>query len=170
MSDGSRPEIEAANLLLPLQNSNGVRAYYGGVAGPTTQVIGLPTYFGNWSEHFYTIAADGGKLYAALSRSPTGMIDPGAIISNPTPTCNGFPIPDGAESHGFCIGGRPVGATGSSPTGPVTATFLSHDYLLIRTASGVGSAFFHIRRSSVGRGAGVEEFFPPGYKRGHYQR
>lgn len=159
-------EYEAANLLLPMQNTDKVKVQYRGLAGPTTNVIGLPTAFGNHSKGYYTIAADGGKIYAALSTSPTGTIDPGAHNATGTPTAIGWPIADGTAIHGTIPGGRPEGATGPSDTTP---TFISYRYLLYRTASGVGSALIHLRRSSLPPSGGVEEFFPPGHKRSRYK-
>ena len=168
---------EAANLLLPLQNSMGVRAYYGNIAGPATQAVCLPTHFGNWSQHFYTVVmetdaatltrGDGVVGYAALSRVPTGTIDPFATSATGVPTAAGFPLVAGQRLDGVVIGGKPSVMTGL-PTG--TPTFLDHNTILFRTATGVGSAFFKVFRTSVGEAAGVEEFPPAGYKRGHYQR
>lgn len=158
-------EYEAANLLLPLQNTAKVISFYGAVAGPTTQCLGLASMFGDWSKHFYTLVADGGKIYAALSSSPTGTIDPGAVNATGIPTNPGFPIADQARLDGNAVGGRPVGMTGP---GTGTPTFLGYQFLLFRTASGVGSATFQVWRSSVGPGAGIEEFAPAGTKRGHY--
>ena len=160
---------EAANVLLPLQNSLGVRAYYGGIAGPATQAVCLPTHFGNHSQHFYTAVfeseaatparGDGVVGYMALSRVPTGSIDPGATSATGVPTAAGFPMVGGQRYDGTVVGGRPLVMTGI-PTG--TPTFLDHNTVLFRCASGVGSAFFKLFRTSVGPGGGVEEFTPPG--------
>lgn len=156
--------IEAANLLLPLQNSAGVRAYYGSIAGPATQAVCLPTHFGNHSQHFYTAVMECPGAtetvgYIALSRVPTGSIDPGATSATGVPTAAGFPLLPAQRYDGCVIGGRPMVMTGL-PTG--TPTFLDHNTVLFRTASGVGSAFFKLFRTSVGDSAGVEEFPPPG--------
>ena len=160
---------ESANVLLPLQNSAGVRAYYGNIAGPATQAVCLPTHFGNHSQHFYTAVfeseaatparGDGVVGYIALSRVPTGTIDPWATSSTGVPTAAGFPMVGGQRVDGTVIGGRPMVMTGL-PTG--TPTFLDHNTVLFRTATGVGSAFFKLFRTSVGDSAGVEEFPPPG--------
>lgn len=167
----SEKEYEAANILLPLQNSLGVRAYWGGVAGPATQAVVLPTAFGNHSQHFYTAVfeseaatparGDGVVGYIALSQVPTGQIEPGAVSATGVPTAAGFPMVGGQRYDGNVIGGRPLVMTGVAGTTP-TPTHLDHNTILFRTASGVGSAFFKLFRSSVGPNGGVEEFTPPG--------
>lgn len=159
----SDKEFEVANLLLPIQNTSRVTAQADKLATPTTQVMGLPTLFGNWSQHFYTVKADGGKVYVALSHSPTGTIDPG-ITSGATgvPTAVGWPLADQSTLHGTVLGGTQKGLTGPSAT-----LFDRPQFLLYRTASGVGSAYIRVRRSSVGVNSGQEEFYPAGWKRGN---
>ena len=170
MGHSSDKEYEAANILLPVQNTPKVRAQIDRIAGITTQAIGLPTMFGNWSQHFYTVRADGGKIYTALSTSPTGTIDIHALsqatgVGLTTATgvsANGWPLVDGEQIDGNVLGGQQVGITGTTQT-----LFNQQMFLLYRTASGVGSAYVRVRRNSVGSNAGMEEFYPPGWKRGN---
>ena len=166
---GSDKEYEAANLLLPTQNTSKLRVQLDRLASPTTQAFGLPTFFGNWSQHYYSVQADGGKIYFALSQSPTGTIDPAAMstatgvnLGTATGvTANAVAVADGSTEHGTVLGGRAAGITGTTAT-----LFNQNQFILYRTASGVGSAIVRIRRSSIGPDSGMQEFYPAGWQGG----
>jgi streptogramin lyase len=144
-------EFEAANLLLPLKNTDAMKAIACIAVDSTSRSVDLSTYFAQLAAgHFLTLIADGAKIYVALGENASGTIDDTATGTANT-AC--VPIPDGSALHGVGpIGGRTV-ATG-------IATHVEFKHLKYKTPAGV-SGFLRIYRSSLGPTQDAGEFKAP---------
>jgi|SRR5690606_12582437 len=154
-------EFEAAKLILPIQNCAQVRSLWVGVAGPVPQTVSIPSLFGDYKKHFYTVQADGAKLYVAMGYSPT-LVATGALddmaLGIATMAC--WAIPDGQQEHGFLLSGGNIGS------GPLPSGFQNPHYLHFFTGTGSSSTgYIRIRRSSVGPQENLDAFHAPGWAR-----
>ena len=141
-------ERDAVNVIFPLKNTDQMVAQTAAIARASqTNTIDLQTEFGpNWKQGYYTVAADGAKLYIALGHTP-GQISPIA----PTGGTNGasgyssklacWPVPDEQERHFRVPVGREVG------TG--VALDADYRYLHYRIPSGGTTGMMRVYRSSV---------------------
>ena len=157
----SEAEYEAAKLLLPVQNCAQVRSMWVGIAGPHPQTLSIPSMFGNHKAHFYTVQADGAKLYVAMGYSPTAV--PSGALNNlalGVATNAAWAIPDGQQEHGLLMGGGAVGS------GPLPTGWRVPHYLHFSTGTGsTSTGFIRVRRSSVGPVESLEAFCAPGWVR-----
>jgi hypothetical protein len=142
-------EYEAANQLLPLKNTDAMKALGNVLADGTSRTLDLSTYFAQLDAgHFLTLIADGAKVYVAMGHA-AGTIDE-AAVGNGATVC--VPIPDGSAMHGVPIYGRTV-ATG-------IATTLAFRTLHYKTA-GTATGYLRMYRSSLAPNQGAGEFKAP---------
>lgn len=144
-------EFEAANLIPPLKNTNGMKALFCVLADHTSRTQDLSAYFDGLDEgHFITIIADGAKCYVALGAT-AGTISEIAT-GNGNTIC--YPIPDGAEKAMIPVAGRETVAT----AGIATLSFYKVLHY-ITAATGVTS-YLRGYRSSFGEGQNAGIFKP----------
>jgi hypothetical protein len=142
-------EYEAANQLLPLKNTDAMKAIATVLADGTSRTVDLSTYFAQLDAgHFLTLIADGSKIYVALGHA-AGTIDE-TVVGTHNNGC--IPIPDGSTLHGVPMSGRTV-ATG-------IATTLAFRTLHYKTA-GTATGYLRLYRSSLAPNQGAGEFKAP---------
>jgi len=140
-------EFEAANITAPLQNSAAMKNIVSIYATPNAAYTDLSKLFGQMhSGHYYTLQADGSKVYFAMSSVPTGAVS----TTVGTGLNQAWPLPDGVEKSFRIPNGREV-ATG-------VATQMVYKYLQYKA---VATCTLWIYRSSVGPTQGVEQFPAP---------
>ena len=150
-------ELQAANLIPPYRNTSGIAAQAAVIVTQTSQAIRLSDYFGNvGAGHFFTLQADGGKIYVSAAANSIGSIDEqeqGKGIG----VC--WPIPDGQQLPFRPLGGREMGTGYATQVNYGTGAVL-HAKLPL---SGVATAMLRIYRSSVDSTQGVGQLKPPGF-------
>ena len=147
---------ESFNIIPPYRNSTGLASQVNLVVSGVSQAFNLSDYFGGLGEgHFFTVQADGVKIYVAL-----GSNNIGAINQEDQGVGSGvcFPIPDGQQLPFRVQGGREAG------TGYATnVQYASGVILFAKSATGSGTGFMRIYRSSVGDAQGIEQLMPKGF-------
>ena|ERR1041384_4894297 len=153
----SQVEYEAYNVTFPLQNTLGMKDLAAILVTQSSTGVNLSDYFGNIQNgHFFTLQADGAKIYVAgAGYNATGINE--QAQGNGPQIC--WPIPDGQQLPVRIVGGRERG------TGYVTQVNYSSGFILqVKLAlSGVATGFLRVFRSSVGPDQGTEQFPPPGF-------
>lgn len=172
----SQKEFESSNITPPLANTKSMQCL--AVLRPSfvTQSINLEQVFGNFNaSHFYTLEADGAKVYVAFSGAPQ-VIDPheatfasgfaGTVASGNerlsyTAQATGFcwPIPADQPLPFTVIKGN-EGVSSGMPTGSAP-TMPSYKYLNFRYPSGGSTGYLRIQRSSVGFNESSKAFPSP---------
>lgn len=157
----SNEEFEAAKLVLPIQNCAQVKSMWVGIAGPVPQTVAIPSLFGDFKKHFYTIQADGAKLYVALGYAPTAVAS--GLLNNlalGVATNAAWAIPDGQQEEGFMLSG------GNQGSGPLPSGFQQPYWLHYSTGTGsTSTGFIRVRRSSVAPTENLDAFHAPGWAR-----
>jgi hypothetical protein len=142
-------EYEAANQLLPLKNTDAMKAVATVLADGTSRTVDLSTYFSQLGAgHFLTLVADGAKIYVSLGHA-AGTIDE-TVVGTHNNAC--VPVPDGSSLHGIPIAGRTV-ATG-------IATMLNFNVLHYKT-SGSATGYLRMYRSSLAPSQDAGHFKAP---------
>lgn len=154
----SQVEFEAYNVTFPLQNTQGMKDLAAVLVTQASTGINLSDYFGNIQNgHFFTLQADGAKIYVAGAGQAlaTGINEQSQ--GNGPQVC--WPIPDGQQLPVRIIGGRERG------TGYATQVNYASGFTInVKLAtSGVATGFLRILRSSVGPTQGTEQFAPVGF-------
>lgn len=155
----STVEYEAYNVIVPLQNTPGMKDMCAVLITQTSAAINLSDYFGSLGDgHYFTAQADGAPVYiAGAYAAGTGINEQTA--GNGSQVC--WKIPDGQQQPFRLIGGKEGRATGWGGTGFNCASgFVLHAKLAI---SGVATGWLRIQRSSVAPGQGIEQFRAPGF-------
>jgi len=157
----SQVEYEAYNVTFPMQNTLGMKDLAAVLVTQTTTGINLSDYFGNLGAgHFFTLQADGAKVYIAGAAGLSTGIGTGIneqAAGNGAQVC--WPIPDGQQLPVRFVTGREAG-TGYATMANVASGFVLHCKLAV---SGVATGWLRILRSSVGPSQGLEQFKPPGF-------
>ena len=162
-------EFESYNVTIPLQNTEGMKCIACIVINQGGTAINLSDYFGGLGNgHYFTLQADGQKIYvAAAAHAGTGI--------NPMTTGNGgavcWPIPDGQQMPVRLLGGREVGtgyaslvAAGYATLTNYSSGVILHAKISSFIASGASpTGYLRIYRSSVGETQGTEQFKPVGF-------
>jgi hypothetical protein len=162
----SQRSYEAYQVIAPFQGSTGLANQASFAVSQTARFIDLTTVFGQLgSGHFFTLQADGAKVYVAVAPHDKQTIADNATGAGPS-VC--YPIPDGQSIPFIVPGGRTRGS--GAPTGPGYVTMVSYLSMIgfwakVASAIGSGSATGYIRvwRSSAGPGQGLEQFPPTGF-------
>lgn len=146
-------EFEAANIVPPLRNTTGLvlKSQAAIVVSNAGVVQGLSGLFGasHKDSHFYTLQADGAKIYIQWAANDFGSIDSFATGSGVS-IC--YPLADGVSMNVTPVGGREVG------TGVATGS-VAYNFIHARVSSGgVATAMLRIYRSSLAAGQTAEEF------------
>lgn len=157
----SQRQYEAYQVTPPYQGSTGLAAQACIAVSQTARFINLTDYFGKLgSGHYYTLQADGAKIYVSVAPHDKQTIADNAVGTLPA-VC--YPIPDGQSLPFVVPGGRTVGS-GGSPTG-FYATMIDYSTgigIWAKVASAIGSlsatGYLRILRSSMGPGQGLEQF------------
>lgn len=141
-------EHEQYNEIVPLKNTAAMKAIAAFLCNGTSLSADLTQYFGPGvlGSHYLTIAADGGKLYVALSTN-AATIDETAVGNGVTVA---WAVPDGRFMRVRPTAGREV-ATG-------IATQVSYGVLNYKGNSGV---YVRVYRSSLAETQGAGEFKAP---------
>jgi hypothetical protein len=143
-------EYEAANLLLPLKNTDAMKAVANVLAESTSRTIDLSTYFSQLGAgHFLTLVADGAKIYVSMGHA-AGTIDE-TVVGTHNNSC--VPVPDGSSLHGIPIAGRTV-ATG-------IATMLNFNVLHYKTSASGVTGYLRMYRSSLAPSQDAGHFKAP---------
>lgn len=147
---------ESFNIIPPYRNSTGLASQANIVVSGVSQAVNLSDYFGGLGEgHFFTIQADGVKIYISIASNNIGSInqeDQGVGSG----VC--FPIADGQQMPFRIQGGRELG------TGYATnVQYASGVILFAKCATGSGTGFMRIYRSSVSDTQGLEQLKPKGF-------
>ena len=157
----SQVAYEAFNITFPMQNTPGMKDLASILVTQNSTGINLSDYFGNiGAGHYFTLQADGAKVYVAGAAGlPTGI----ATGINEQAQGNGpqvcWPIPDGQSLPVRFAPGRELG-TGYATMANVASGFTLFCKL---ATSGVATGWLRIQRSSVGETQGIEQFKPPGF-------
>ncbi len=146
----TQKEYEAANVTAPLKNSNAMKCIAVLGVSEAVQTADLAALFGStYSAHYYTARADGVKVYLAFGSS-AGTIDEAATGNGNTVA---WPVADGENLPLQLLSGKEV-ATG-------VGTLVNYNILHYKTATGMGTGYLRIYRSSVGPNQGSEAFKAP---------
>lgn len=147
---------EAFNIIPPYRNSTGLASQVNLAVSGVSQAFNLSDYFGGLSEgHYFTLQADGVKIYVALASNNVGAINQDAQgVGNQV--C--FPIADGQQMPFRIQGGRERG------TGYATLVqYATGAIIFAKCATAAGTGFLRIMRSSLGDTQGIEELKPTGF-------
>lgn len=150
-------EYEALNVVLPLQNSTGMRSQAAVLITQAEQSINLSDYFGRiGSGHYFTFQADGAKIYVSFAAHDKQAINEQTAGNGPG-VC--YPIADGQSLPGRFLGGREVGTSYATAVQVASGVVMRAKLAL----SGVATGWLRIYRSSVGPGQDRSEFRPQGF-------
>lgn len=149
-------EFEAFNIIAPYRNSTGLASIANLVVSGTPTAFNLSDYFGGLGEgHFFTLQADGAKVWVAIGSNNVGSINEFAQGAS-NQAC--FPIADGSQLPMRIVGGREMG------TGYATLVqYASGAILWAKCATSAGTGFLRVYRSSVAETQGLSRLPPTGF-------
>lgn len=161
----SNRQYEAYQVTAPYQGSTGLAAIANVAVSQTARAINLSDYFGGLSAgHFFTIQADGAKVYVAVAPHARQTIADNVEGAVPA-VC--FPCPDGQMIPFVVQGGRTIGSGGPTGSYCTNISFASGIILWAKVASAIGSGsatgYLRIWRNSMGPGQGLEQLPPTGF-------
>ncbi len=153
--------FEAYQVTAPYQGSSGLAAVANIAVSQTARAINLSDYFGNLGNgHFYSVQADGAKVYIAVAPHDKQAIADNTQGSGPA-AC--FPIQDGQTVPFVIPGGRTVGTSYGTNINFASGIILWAKVASALPTGGSPTGFLRIWRSSVGQTQGLEQFPPPGF-------
>lgn len=150
--------FQAYNTVAPYRNSSGLASQAAIIVTQTATAINLSDYFGALgSGHYFTLEADGAKIYVAVASNAGGPAIDEQAQGGGNKIC--FPIPDGQQLPIRILGGREVG-TGYTTMVNYASGIIIHAKLAL---SGAATGFLRIYRSSTDQTQGIGQFKPPGF-------